>query len=157
MNSNQPLEVESLFSGFTPGNKNSLLPLLQLIQENFGMISKENAVKLAEFLNVTTTKVYSVASFYDYFTFVEKHELEISVCKGFSCHSKGNETLKLDIDAKVSDLSRENSKLKQKLLVNFCSCRGQCNNSPVVKFNDEILLNSTEELISEKIKEYFDY
>lgn len=157
MNSNQSNEIESLFSGFVPGSKHSLLPLLQLIQDNYGMVSKEHAIKLADFLNITTTKVYSVASFYDYFTFNEKHDLEVSICKGFTCHTKGNETLKAEIDSKVNELSREIQKINQKVNINFCSCRGQCKNAPVVKFNDSIILNATSDIVNEKINEYFDY
>lgn len=156
MNENKTDNFDRIFSGFNPENKHSLLPILQLIQKEYGMISVDHAVKVAKFLKVTTNKVYSVASFYDYFTFDHTSSLKIKICKGFTCHSKGSQALKEAIENRITKLNIDSLNLKKKVKLIDCSCKGHCNNSPIVQLNDSIILNANIESINNQIDEYFE-
>jgi NADH-quinone oxidoreductase subunit E len=72
------------------GNKReTLIPLLQQIQEEFGYLPPDAMWEVARFLNIPEIDVYSVATFYNQFRLTPPGKHSVRVCMGTACHVKG--------------------------------------------------------------------
>ena len=66
--------------------KESLIPIMQDIQSIYRYIPPELLTYVAEKIGVTEAKAYSVATFYENFSFDQKGKYVIKVCDGTACH-----------------------------------------------------------------------
>src|SRR4030042_1824301 len=67
----------------------TLIPILQQIQEGFGYLPPAAMPEVADFLNIPVIDVYSVATFYNQFRLTPPGKHSIRVCMGPACHVKG--------------------------------------------------------------------
>jgi len=67
----------------------TLIPILQQIQEGFGYLPPAAMPEVADFLNIPVIDVYSVATFYNQFRLTPPGKHSIRVCMGTACHVKG--------------------------------------------------------------------
>lgn len=120
-----------------PVEEGSLIPLLQIAQEKNGYVSGELVEMIADYLGLTSSQVYGVASFYSQFRFTEPAKHAISVCLGTACHVSGGETL---LDAFERDLNVKpgESTPDKKFDLNRVACLGCCALAPVVKIDKDI-------------------
>lgn len=115
----------------------SLIPLLQKAQEEDGYISPEKIEQIAEYLKMTESLVYGVASFYSQFRFIPPGKHSISVCLGTACHVNGGETLldnlERDLEIKPGECTAD-----KKFDLNRVACLGCCALAPVVRIDEDI-------------------
>lgn len=64
----------------------SLIPIIQDIQSELRYLPGELLSYVAEKIGVTEAKAYSVATFYENFSFEPKGKYVIKVCDGTACH-----------------------------------------------------------------------
>ena len=64
----------------------SLIPIMQDIQAEYRYLPGELLTYVAEQIGVKETKAYSVATFYENFSFEAKGKYVIKVCDGTACH-----------------------------------------------------------------------
>ena len=64
----------------------SLIPIIQDIQEEYRYLPPELLTYVAKQIGITEAKAYSVASFYENFSFEPKGKYLIKVCDGTACH-----------------------------------------------------------------------
>ncbi len=64
----------------------SLIPILQQIQAEFGYLPSPAMLETARFLNIPEIDVYSVATFYNQFRLTPPGKHSIRVCMGTACH-----------------------------------------------------------------------
>ena len=133
-------QIETLFSeilGKYPRQEGSLIPLLQEAQAKFRYIEPELVEAIADYIGVTESLVFGVASFYSQFRFTEPGENTISVCLGTACHVSGGETLveafERDLDVKPGECTAD-----KKFELERVACLGCCALAPVVKVNNDI-------------------
>lgn len=108
-----------------PQEEGSLIPLLQQAQATFGFISLQSIEEIADYLSLTESQVYGVASFYAQFRFTEPGRHSISICLGTACHVSGGEVL---LDTCVRDLNVKPGESTQdrKFDLNRVACLGCC-------------------------------
>lgn len=73
-----------------PGN---LIMVLHRVQETFGYIPREAAIRVSLLLNVPLAKIYGVITFYHFFKFDRPGKYNIQVCMGTACYLKGGQDL----------------------------------------------------------------
>ena len=66
--------------------QSNLIAILQAIQAEYSYLSEEVLVLIAQKLGISTSKVYSVATFYENFSLEPKGKHVIKVCAGTACH-----------------------------------------------------------------------
>ncbi len=133
-------QIETLFSETLlvyPKQEGSLIPLLQLAQSEYGYISPEFVETVADYLGITESKVFGVASFYSQFRFTEPAEHNISVCLGTACHVNSGETLIESFERELNVKPGECTSDKKFELVRV-ACLGCCALAPVVKIDNDI-------------------
>ena len=116
--------------------RESLIPLLQDVQEKYGYLSKENIYKVSDYLNLPEAKIFGVATFYNQFKLFPPGKYNIQICRGTACHVKGSfdllETLKTELKIASSETSKDGMFSIQEV-----ACLGACSIAPVIAINNE--------------------
>ncbi len=120
-----------------PAEEGSLIPLLQKSQEIYGYISVELVEMIADYLGLTASQVFGVASFYSQFRFTEPSRHSISICLGTACHVSGGEPL-LEACERELDVRPGESTADKKFDLGRVACLGCCALAPVVKIDHDI-------------------
>ena len=81
--------------------KSALLPLLHLVQAEYGWTSVPAMDKVAEFLNIQPIEVYEVASFYTMYFLQPKGKYVLEVCRTGPCCLVGAEKIMDHIEKKL--------------------------------------------------------
>ena len=90
-------EVQALL-GNAPRRRDVLIEYLHKIQDKYGCIRAPHLVALAREMNLATTEVYEVATFYHHFDVVKEGDIAppahtVRVCDSLSCELAGAQTL----------------------------------------------------------------
>ena len=130
----------------------SLIPIMQDIQEVYRYLPGELLSYVAKQIGVKEAKAYSVATFYENFSFEEKGKYVIKVCDGTACHVRKSTPI-LEAVFKELGLSKKKHTTDDQLFtVETVSCLGACGLAPAVMVNDEVHPKMTPEKMSELIK-----
>ena len=132
--------------------RESIIAIMQDIQGEFKYLSAETLELIAAKLGIGVAKVYSVATFYENFSFDQKGKYVIKVCDGTACHvRKGTLILeRLYKELGLSDSKRTTDDML--FTVETVSCLGACGLAPVMTVNDVVHPSMTPEKVSETIK-----
>jgi formate dehydrogenase len=119
-------EVRELLGEETPRRSDLLIEMLHRIQDSLGYISVDHLSALAQEMNLSSTQVYEVASFYHHFDLVRDGQsppppLTVRVCDSISCNLAGAEDL----------ISGLRASLGSGIRVQRVPCVGRCQEAPV--------------------------
>lgn len=134
----------------------SLIPIIQDIQAEYRYLPPELLTYVAKKIGVTEAKAYSVATFYENFSFDPKGKYVIKVCDGTACHVNKSLTI-LDRLYSELGLSKQKATTDDMLFtVETVSCLGACGLAPVLTVNDKVHPKMTPEKVSKLIRELKD-
>ena len=132
--------------------QSSLIPIIQDIQAEYRYLPPELLSYVAEKIGITEAKAYSVATFYENFSFDQKGKYVIKVCDGTACHVRKSLGI-LDRLYKDLNLSKEKHTTDDMLFtVETVSCLGACGLAPVLMVNDDVYPAMTPDKVSELLK-----
>ncbi len=129
----------------------ALIPALHLVCDEYGWISGDACVELAELFEMKPVQVREVASFYSMFPLEETGKYVIKVCKTLSCFIMGAENILEHIQKRLNIGLNETTKDKKFTLMTF-ECLGACDKAPVMQINDK----QYEHLTIEKVDKILD-
>ena len=122
-----------------------LIPIIQDIQSEYKYLPPELLRYVADKLNVTEAKAYSVATFYENFSFEAKGKYVIKVCDGTACHVRKSMPV-LEALWKELGLSRKKHTTDDMMFtVETVSCLGACGLAPTMMVNEEVHPSMTPE------------
>ncbi len=125
----------------------SLIPVMQDIQGVYRYLPGELLTYIAKEIGVKEAKAYSVATFYENFSFEQKGKYVIKVCDGTACHVRKSAAI-LDAFMKELGLSDKKHTTDDMLFtVETVSCLGACGLAPTCTVNDEVHPNMTPEKV----------
>ena len=77
------------------GQRGALVPVLQKVQDALGYLPEEAISEIAQFLRLSESEVYGVASFYAQFRFEQQRQGEhvIKVCECPACYVRGGQRI----------------------------------------------------------------
>lgn len=138
-----------------------LLGILSEIQNSEGYIPRDTLEMLAKKLDVHLSQLYSLVTFYSFFSLKPVGEHVITVCMGTACHVRGAvevlstlETL-LGIegggteDGKYSVTTADN-----RFTLEVARCFGACSIAPVVEVDGRLYGYATPEHLPDILREY---
>lgn len=129
--------------------KEALIPIMQDIQATYRYIPPKLLSYVAKKIGITEAKAYSVATFYENFSFDQKGKYVIKVCDGTACHVRKG-TLILDRIYKELGLSSDKNTTDDLMFtVETVSCLGACGLAPVMTVNDVVHPAMTPEKVTE--------
>ena len=128
------------------GKKDSaLIPIMQDIQTQYRYLPRELLSYVASQIGITKTKAYSVATFYENFSFEAKGKYVIKVCDGTACHVRQS-TPVLEALWKALGLSRKKHTTDDMMFtVETVSCLGACGLAPTMMVNEQVHPSMTPE------------
>lgn len=130
----------------------SLIPIIQDIQSEYRYLPPELLTYVADRIGITEAKAYSVATFYENFSFEPKGKYVIKVCDGTACHVRKSLAL-LDRLYKDLGLSKEKVTTDDMLFtVETVSCLGACGLAPVLMVNETVYPAMTPDAVTELLK-----
>lgn len=116
----------------------SLIPIIQEIQEEYRYLPPELLSYVAEKLHIPESQAYSVATFYENFSFEPKGKYLIKVCDGTACHVRKSIPI---LEALLAELGLSGEKRTTDdmlFTLETVSCLGACGLAPVLTVNDKV-------------------
>ena len=131
----------------------SLIPIMQDIQAEYRYLPAELLSYVAGQIGITETKAYSVATFYENFSFEAKGKYVIKVCDGTACHVR-HSTPVLEALWKELGLSKKKHTTDDMLMtVETVSSLGACGLAPTLMVNEQVYPSMTPDKARELIAE----
>jgi NADH-quinone oxidoreductase subunit E len=131
----------------------ALMPVLQEIQEVYGYIPEPTVHLVAERLNVYTSQIYGVLTFYAQFHLEPRGKYIVRVCMGTACHVKGagriGDTLKDRLGIGHAETTPD-----LKFTAEFVACIGACGMAPVIMVNDATYGSMSVQKMNEVLQKY---
>jgi NADH-quinone oxidoreductase subunit E len=115
--------------------RGSLIPILQMIQENHAYVAPEAIKMVAEHLEIPTCEVYGVATFYNQFRFHPPGKHHIKVCLGTACHIRGGDIILENFERKL-EINHGETTPDREFSLERVACVGCCALAPVVMVNE---------------------
>lgn len=150
ISNSEPLNVESIIDSWK-GRNGSLLGALEQAQQNDPKkyLSETTLREISKRLDIPLSRVYSVATFYSFFSLKPQGEHLLIVCRGTACHTRGslvllNEALSR-LKIKEFNEKEENSVTSSDNLITIrtVACFGQCALAPVIMVDGVVLSRMT--------------
>jgi len=128
-----------------------LIAVLHKVQEKYGYLSEIHMSEVAQRLQVPTSTVSGVATFYHFFRLQPRGKYAISVCLGTACFVKGAdkvlEAFKTELGIDMGETTSDNL-----FSLENTRCLGVCALAPVVTINDKVYSNVTADQVPELIR-----
>jgi NADH-quinone oxidoreductase E subunit len=142
--------LEAILNKYKSGRREDLIPLLQDIQEAAGFLSEEAIVEVGNLLNMSTTKIFGLATFYDQFRFIPAGKVHLRICNGTSCFLNGSKSvirkIKDELGVDPGQTTRDGN-----FSYEIVTCMGGCTNGPVILVNGEFYTNIKPEQLPDLI------
>jgi bidirectional [NiFe] hydrogenase diaphorase subunit len=129
-----------------------LIETLHIVQESFGYLDQEALIFVARALHVPPSRVYGVATFYNFFSLKPQGVHTCVVCLGTACYVKGADKVLAAIEKFGGIKSGETTPDKQLSLLN-ARCIGACAIGPAVVYDGVVAGHRTPANAVEKLKE----
>lgn len=140
-------EMEEILNNY-PKQKDSLIGILNDVQEKYGYIPKQCQVEISNYLGMPMAEIYGVITFYSRFTTEPKGKYNIAVCMGTACFVKGSQSI-LDRLKERLKISGGQTTPDGKFSIDEVRCVGACGLAPVFMVNDEVYGNATVKMVDE--------
>lgn len=128
-------QIDQILKQFKRVNRDSLIPILQAVQDEIGYISDEALEMIGEHLDLPASKVYGLATFYNQFTFSPRGKYHIRVCNGSACHLDHSAAILKEIHKQLGvgdgEVTRDGM-----FSLEVVACIGACAQSPVIAINE---------------------
>ena len=140
-------EMDEILNKY-PRQKDSLIAILNEIQEKYGYIPKQCQMEISNYLNMPMAEIYGVITFYSRFTTSPKGKYNIAVCLGTACIVKGSQSILDRLKERLQISGGETTK-DGKFSIDEVRCVGACGLAPVFMVNDEVYGNATVKMVDE--------
>ena len=134
--------------------KSGLLPLLHLVQAEFGWLSTTSMDQVAQYLDIKPIEVYEVATFYTMFFLKPQGKFVLEVCRTGPCCLVGAENIMTHIEA---SLGVKEGQVTADGMFSWrgVECLAACGMAPVLqigpeyKFYENLTAESVDQLIED--------
>ena len=144
-------EFESIAARY-PVRRAALLPALWLAQKEFGWISTDAMVCVADLVGCSPAQVLEVAQFYTMYQKKKPGKYHLQVCQTIACILNGSEEIKKTIE-RILNLKPGETTPDGKFSYQLVECLASCHTAPCMQVNDDYHENltpeSTEKLIND--------
>lgn len=150
---NQMFKELEDFINSLPVKDGALIEVLHKAQHIFGYLPKEVQTFVADKLNLPTSKVYGVVTFYSFFTTEPRGKNVINVCMGTACFVRGAGDVLKEFEKELGIKSGQTSE-DMKFTLGSLRCVGACGLAPVLTVNDKVYGHCTPTQVKSILAEY---
>lgn len=119
-------------------DKSSIITVLQDIQEEYRYLPMEVLEYVSYKMDVSPSKIFGIATFYENFSLEPKGKYIIKICDGTACHVRKSIPI---LEALRKELSLTNDKKTTDdmlFTLETVSCLGACGLAPVLTINEKV-------------------
>ena len=120
--------------GLYPQSRSALIPLLHLVQEQDGYLTKDGMAHVAELLGLSAAEVYGTASFYEMFKLEPVGKYLVNVCTNLSCMLRGGYDL-LDHLEEALGIHAGGTTADNTFTLEEVECVAACTEAPCLQVN----------------------
>jgi NADH-quinone oxidoreductase subunit E len=142
--------MEDVFARYL-GQKGALIPILQKAQAIYSYLPPEVLQRIADRLNISSSKVYGVATFYAQFYLEKKGRHMLRVCDGTACHVKGAPVLLTAVEDEY-DIGPDDTTGDGALTLEIVYCMGSCALAPVAVLDGQVVGRLKRETLLRRIE-----
>jgi bidirectional [NiFe] hydrogenase diaphorase subunit len=117
--------------------QDALIELLHTAQELFGFLDNDVLIYIARSLRAPLSRVYGVATFYNFFKMKPAGEHTCTVCMGTACYVKGAGAILAALEEEHGIKAGETTP-DQRLSLVTARCVGACGLAPAVVIDDDL-------------------
>jgi NADH-quinone oxidoreductase E subunit len=137
--------------GKYPQKRGALLPVLHLVQKEFGHIARETAAELAEIFGLRPVDVMEVVTFYNMFYDSPQGRHHVYVCTNLPCSLRGGRhllrALETHLGIRAGDTTPDG-----RITLGHEECLGACGYAPMLRVDETY----HEDLDTERAKQLLD-
>ncbi len=130
-----------------------LIPIMQDIQAVYRYLPGELLTYVAKEIGISESKAFSVATFYENFSFDAKGKYVIKVCDGTACHVRKSAPILEAFQKELGLSSKKHTTDDMLFTVETVSCLGACGLAPTVMVNEDVHPKMTPDKALELIHE----
>ena len=130
----------------------ALLEILHQAQELFGFLADDVLIYVGRALKLPPSRVYGVATFYNYFSLAPKGDHTCTVCMGTACYVKGAGEILEELREKLELSDKKSTTDDGKVSVVVARCVGACGIAPAVVFDGEVVGKQTADTVLARVK-----
>ncbi|PKP53711.1 MAG: NADH-quinone oxidoreductase subunit NuoE [Bacteroidetes bacterium HGW-Bacteroidetes-1] len=145
--------VQEILKQYPTAGHDSLIPILQSVQEKLGFLSEESVTEVSKFLKMPTSKIFGVATFYNQFRFNQPGKYHIQLCRGTACHVLGSATVLDEVEKQLKVKAGQTTRDKL-FSLEVVACIGACGLAPVISINGEFHAKVTSDSIKSVLEDY---
>ncbi len=136
-------------------DKDNLIDILHALQNNNSQnyLHLDDLKKAANYLNITYSHVYGVASYYTMFSLKPRGKYIIRVCNSPVCNmEKSTEIIKEIKDLLLID--KDETTKDKKFTLELSECLGRCDTAPGMMINEDVIGNLNTENLKSVFEKY---
>jgi len=118
------------------GKPGALIPVLEECQIICGYLPMELQERISKGLNIPSSTIYGVVTFYSFFTVVPKGRHTIKVCLGTACYVRGGKA-NLDYLQDEFDVEVRGTTKDLRFSLDSVRCLGACGMAPAMVVDDD--------------------
>lgn len=145
--------VDAVLEKYLHHGRESLIPILQEIQDCLGYIPESALERVGKTLNIPTSKIYGLATFYNQFRFVPKGKYHITLCKGSACHMMGATSLLAQIEKELK-IKQGQTTRNGAFSIEVVPCMAACSQAPLISVNGQFFPKLTLDRVKEIIESF---
>ena len=115
-----------------------LIAILQEIQTQKNYLSQEDMTTVAEYLDISVSAVYSVATFYENFSLEPKGKHIIKVCDGTACHVRKSQPIFDALHDYLGLTGKRKTSEDGMFTLETVECLGACGLAPAMTIDGEV-------------------
>jgi NADH-quinone oxidoreductase subunit F len=125
----------------------SVIPILQAIQDHYGYLPAEGLLRVCEASRITAASIVGVSSFYDMFRHEPVGKYIVQMCHGTACHVGGAERVEDALRRHLRIPEGAHTDAERKFTIERVACLGCCTLAPVVRIAEETIGYATAERV----------
>ena len=118
-------------------DRSKLIPILQWVQQKFAYLPGEAIHLVADHLDISSSEVFGVATFYNQFRFKPPGKHPVKVCLGTACHVRGGDIILENFERKL-DIPEGETTPDKEFSIERVACVGCCALAPVTLIGEEV-------------------
>jgi NADH-quinone oxidoreductase subunit E len=134
-------------------SKSSLIAVLQEIQNEYKYLPEHILDYVSKKMDITPSKIFSVATFYENFSLDPKGKYIIKICDGTACHVRKSIPILNSLRKELGLSDKKHSTDDMMFTLETVSCLGACGLAPVMTINDKVYPKMTPESALEVINQ----
>ncbi len=128
------INIEEILDKHRHHGRESLIPILQEIQDKVGFIPEDAIEEVGLMLKIPASKIFGLATFYNQFRFGPKGKFHIVLCNGSACHMVGSTTLLDQIEKELKIKSGQTTR-NGMFSLEVVPCMAACSEAPLMAIN----------------------